>query len=61
MTSQKELRNLIARAEAKGAIVTVQLDESALSPKAARDHQRASMSSVLKGVGTHLDEPHQRG
>ena len=56
MTSQKELRNLIARAEAKGAIVTVQLDESALESEGREIITRLNVVG-LKGVGTHPMSP----
>ena len=52
MTSQKEIRNLIARAEAKGAVVTVQIDEAALESE-GREIIKTVHVLGLKGVGPH--------
>lgn len=52
MTTQKEIRNLIARAEARGAVVTVQIDEGALEAE-GREIIDTVQVVGLKGVGSH--------
>jgi hypothetical protein len=56
MTDTKELLALIARAEAKGAVVTIQYDEAALELEG-----RAIITQVqvvgLKGIGPHPMSP----
>ena len=56
MTSQKELRDLIARAEAKGAVVTVQIDELELSAEGREIITQVHVLGI-KGVGPHPMSP----
>ena len=52
MTSQKEIRDLIARAEARGAVVTVQIDEGAFEEE-GREIIEVVQVCGLKGIGPH--------
>jgi hypothetical protein len=52
MTDQKEIRSLIARAEAKGAVVTVKIDQSALETEGREIIEEVQVVG-LKGVGRY--------
>jgi hypothetical protein len=56
MTSQIELRDLIARAKAKGAVVTVQMDQSAMESEGREIYLQVQVLG-LKGIGPHPMSP----